>query len=426
MFRATISNLVRKRSFKPKVVTHKINILNQSDQTPKNPENNVLPVNNTGSEPSSEPSLQPSSQPSSQLGLQPGLLPNLQSTEITPVNQLNYLDPLQLQIRLSKAKQDPELTIVAGLKRIEALKTTGLAIKAIFTKSKKLSDQISEDGFSIDGIRDSNVFRVDKQVKFQNDKKVDYIAIFGKKLQNDSLDSQVILNVRENKISTKTEFPEFDRIPMTVILDSVDEITDNELLRHLLQAKICSKIIIPSSKPKKSAKIKHRIYQELPVEVLSSGAKIHTNSTWNDIKSDILSTKHSRIFYTDVWCGPDSDSVNDMEFSKIIMQNDHIFMIISPDGKYSDDALELRDFLRINQKKHSVKDRSRWFMQDVKMDICDLTPDIEQSHKDRAFEHANVELFSGTVTRNRLPGTPVLSSTLANQIIVEAAMALKM
>jgi len=407
MFRATVSNLVRKRSFKPKIVTHKINILNQPDLTPIIPENNVVqPVHSTGLLP----------------GSQPGLQSNLQSTEITPVQQLKYLDPLQLQIRLSKAKQDPELTIVAGLKRIEALKSTGLHVESIFTKSDKLSDQISEDGFSIDGTRDSNIFRVDKQVQFQNNKKVYYIAIFGKQ-QNDS---QVVLNVQEKKISTRNESHEFDRLPMTVILDSVEEITDNELLRHLLQAKICSKIIIPSSKPKKSAKIKQRIYQELPVEVLSSGAKIHTNSTWNDIKSDILSTKHSRIFYTDVWCGPDSSSVNDMEFSKIVMQNDHIFVIISPDGKYSDDALELRDFLKINQKRHSVKDRSRWFMQDVKMDICDLTPDIEQSHKERAFEHANVELFSGTVTRNRLPGTPILSSTLANQIIVEAAKALKM
>jgi len=407
MFRATISNLVRKRSFKPKIVTHKINILNQPDLTPIIPENNVVqPVHSTGLLP----------------GSQPGLQSNLQSTEITPVQQLKYLDPLQLQIRLSKAKQDPELTIVAGLKRIEALKSTGLHVQSIFTKSDKLSDQISEDGFSIDGTRDSNIFRVDKQVQFQNNKKVYYIAIFGKQ-QNDS---QVVFNVQEKKISTKNESHEFDRLPMTVILDSVEEITDNELLRHFLQAKICSKIIIPSSKPKKSAKIKQRIYQELPVEVLSSGAKIHTNSTWNDIKSDILSTKHSRIFYTDVWCGPDSSSVNDMEFSKIVMQNDHIFVIISPDGKYSDDALELRDFLKINQKRHSVKDRSRWFMQDVKMNICDLTPDIEQSHKERAFEHANVELFSGTVTRNRLPGTPILSSTLANQIIVEAAMALKM
>jgi hypothetical protein len=394
------------------MVTHKINILsNQPDLTSITPENNVVkPVHNSG--------LQPSSLPSPQ----PGLQPNLQSSEITSVQQLKYLDPLQLQIRLSKAKQDPELTIVAGLKRIEALKSTGLPVQSIFTKSDKLSDQISEDGFSIDGTRDSSIYRVDKQVQFQNNKQVDYIAIFGK-LKNDSL---TVLNVQEKKISTRTESPEFDRIPMTIILDSVEEITDNELLRHLLQAKICSKIIIPSSKARKSAKIKQRIYQELPLEVLSSGAKIHTNSTWNDVKSDILSTKHSRIFYTDVWCGPDSNSVNDMEFSKIIMQNDHIFVIISPDGKYSDDALELRDFLKINQKKHSVKDRSRWFMQDVKMDICDLTPDIEQSHKERAFEHANVELFSGTVSRNRLPGTPILSSTLANQIIVEAAMALKM
>ena len=59
------------------------------------------------------------------------------------------------------------------------------------------------------------------------------------------------------------------------------------------------------------------------------------------------------------------------------------------------------------------------------MDICDLTPDIEQGDKERAFEHEMPEFFGGTVTRNRLPGTPVLSSILTNVFITEAAMAMK-
>merc|ERR1711988_1971212 len=112
----------------------------------------------------------------------------------------------------------------------------------------------------------------------------------------------------------------------------------------------------------------------------------------------------SLIVFADVSGNKSSKNLWDYDYG-MIRKADHVYLVISGDGKFSKSVIKLRE-----QDKKNTNFLYKHF-QYLSMPIANLTPKIEHAVLQR--EHSEDQ----GVSSNSPPGTPILSSLLANAII---------
>ena len=128
------------------------------------------------------------------------------------------------------------------------------------------------------------------------------------------------------------------KIPLTVIIDDHNSMTNHELNRHIFQARNCSKVLIP----KTSFQQPKTVIEKLRKNAHELDLDIYDEISWNDVYHDVNMLSKSLIVFADVSGNKSSKNLWDYDYG-MIRKADHVFLVISGDGKFSQSAIRLRE-----------------------------------------------------------------------------------
>jgi len=314
-------------------------------------------------------------------GLQTGLVHNRQQS-------ISYMDPMIMQTKINSMKLEPENILLSSSSDIVELnlKAKHLKLATLFTK---LSPEALEKRELF--CEDTNI--VPPSVEFPNNSHS--LAVF--------------------KHVDRTK----NGLPMSIVFDGINQSTDLELARHIRQSRHCSQFYIPGGD---IAETRTRLYESLPKELFSNTVQVRESFQLEDLENEILAQPASLVLFLDALSSSSTEEIYRFNLKRVSPSPRHIYIFVSPNGEFSQQILELRDRFQKNKLFDPYHKRHR--LRHLTLDVCDLTPQIEQDVKERVASFQNADQYPGVIRRNAPPGTPILSSTLANSMITHLTLQL--
>lgn len=289
------------------------------------------------------------------------------------------ISDIETHLLLKEYKAQFKYIVTTDLKEIEYYTLSkNLRLEKFFSKYPELPDDFNFE------VPIKTFQPVEKTLVFPENSR--YLAVFEK---------------ISKELSTYNEPIPDNKIPLTVIIDDHTTMTHFELNRHVFQARNCSKVLIPGNNAHRNPKT---VLSKLRKNAHELDLAIHDEITWNEVYHDVSRVSRSLIVYADVTNNKSSANVWNYNYG-MIRKADHVFLVISGDGKFSQSAIKLRE-----QDKKNTTFMYKHF-QYLSMPVANLTPKIEHAVLQREHNEDH------GVVNNIPPGTPILSSLLANTII---------